>query len=298
MQNTSSANNDQQPQRSLICRNCGAHAAGKYCPDCGQETDPSPPSVREFINHFLGNYIAVKGSFVQTLWRLVSKPGQLTVDYLAGRKRQYILPLRLYLTISVIVLLSVSLAVNSAMSADEMVKIDAKDMQGNFISLGDFATIKLDKGTVKCEGAVPESICQRARERYGASPETIKSFVRTLPERMVKYLGYSLFVLMPLFALLMKFVYLNRHLTYGEHIVFALHLHTLWLLILLAAVIAPNGWGGLAVLAAPIYALLAMRRVYGGRWWITLLRASAVTAMYLVALLIALTIDALVALLL
>ncbi|TAG03648.1 MAG: DUF3667 domain-containing protein [Betaproteobacteria bacterium] len=286
------------PIEAHACRNCGTPAPGKYCPECGQDTDPRPPSAREFVNHFFGNYIAVKGSFIQTLWRLISKPGQLTVDYLAGRKRQYILPLRLYVTISVIALLSISIAVNSAMSNEDMVKIDAKDLQGNFIAFGNFASVKLDKGgQITCVGVMPESICKRARDRYGASPEVLKSFMRTLPERVVKYLGYSLFLLMPLFALLMKAVYFNRGKTYGEHIVFALHVHAFWLLILLATVLAPGNWGNVLALGMPTYALLAMRRVYGGRWWTIVSRAAVVSGFYFAALMIALVIAALVALL-
>jgi Protein of unknown function (DUF3667) len=287
-----------QPRVDLNCRNCGTPAPGNYCPECGQDTDPRPPSVGEFVNHFFGNYIAVKSTFVQTLWRLITKPGQLTIDYLAGRKRQYILPLRLYITISVIVLLSLSLLVNMTMSSDDMVKIDAKDLQGNFLAFGDFASVKLSKGgAIECKGAMPESICVRVRERYGGSPEVVKNFMRSLPERIVKYLGYSLFALMPLFALLMKLVYFNRRMTYGEHIVFALHLHAFWLLILLATSISPKPWGDFLMFGVPIYAVMAMRSVYGGRWWTTLSRASIVSILYSVALVFTLTVVALFALL-
>jgi hypothetical protein len=293
-----SPNSAAAQRADLHCRNCGALAPQNYCPECGQDTDPRPPSVREFVNHFFGNYIAVKGSFAQTLWRLVSKPGQLTVDYLAGRKRQYVLPLRLYVTLSVIVLLSLSIVVSQSISSDEIVKIDASDIQGSFTAFDDFAAIKLKKGgKIECVGAMPQSICDRARERYGAAPDVVKSYMRSLPERIVKYIGYSVFALMPLFALLMKLVYLNRRMIYGEHIVFALHLHAIWLLVLLATTLAPKGISDVLIFAVPVYALLSMRRVYGGRWWATLLRAALVTLLYSIAIIAALTVVSLIALL-
>jgi hypothetical protein len=125
----------------------------------------------------------------------------------------------------------------------------------------------------------------------------LKSYMRSLPERIVKFLGYSLFALMPLFALLMKLVYLNRRMTYGEHIVFALHLHAIWLLVLLATTLTPKIISDWLLFAVPMYALLSMRRVYGGRWWTTLLRAGCISLLYLIAIVIALTVASVIALL-
>jgi hypothetical protein len=280
----------------LTCRNCGAHAPGKFCPECGQDTDPRPPSAREFINHFFGNYIAVKGSFIQTLWRLVSKPGQLTVDYLAGRKRAYILPLRLYITISVIALVAASLVINFAVN-DEIVKIDAGDLKGNLLQFGDIASVKFEGGKVECTGEMPESICTRLRARFGSSPEAMRTFLASMPDRMVKYMGYGMFALMPFFALLMKVVYFNRRMHYGEHIVFALHLHAVWWLFLLAAILAPNPWGNWLFWGIPLYAILSMRRVYRSSWMMTLLRAAVVSLIYLIALFVLVVFTALFTLL-
>ena len=83
------------------CRNCGAAAGGKFCPECGQETAPHPPSAWEFVHEFVGHYIALEGALWRTLAAL-ARPGKLTNEYFAGRKRRYVLPLRLYLTASVV----------------------------------------------------------------------------------------------------------------------------------------------------------------------------------------------------
>jgi predicted amidophosphoribosyltransferase len=77
------------PPNKRTCRNCDAPAPGNYCPACGQETSLHPPSVGEFIHEFIGHYVAIESTLVQTLWALVAKPGKLTVDYLAGRKRRF-----------------------------------------------------------------------------------------------------------------------------------------------------------------------------------------------------------------
>ena len=82
-----------------------------------------------------------------------------------------------------------------------------------------------------------------------------------------------------MFAGLLTLVYRNRGLVYGEHPVSALHLHTFWLLAVCALMAT------VLVIAIPVYALLAMRRVYRGRWWPLLLRCAFLSLIYAVILL-------------
>ena len=60
------------------------------------------PSAGEFIHEFIGHYVALEGKLWQTLTLLLSRPGQLTVDYMCGRRVPTINPLRLYLTLSLV----------------------------------------------------------------------------------------------------------------------------------------------------------------------------------------------------
>lgn len=281
---------------NMKCRNCGAAAPGKYCPECGQETSLHPPSVGEFVNHFLGNYITVKSTLAQSLWVLISGPGQLTVDYLAGRKRRYVLPFKLYLTVSIVTLLLISLF--AGLDTAEPVKLDAKP-NGTIVSLNG-AEVKYVDGKFVCSG-MPDRVCAHLRKRFDHSPGELQAMFADLPQRMLKFWGYAMFVLLPLFAMLLKLVYRNRGLVYGEHLVFALHLHTFWLLAVAALVLLPSatpGLIGLALLIAiPLYALFAMRRVYGGRWWPRLLRSAFLSLMYAMLMLVMLFVVTLIALL-
>jgi hypothetical protein len=86
------------------CQNCSAQLPqtphAHYCPQCGQETHLHPPSLLEFLHEFLGHYVALEGALWRTLRALLLQPGKLTQEYLAGRRRRYVLPLRLYLSAS------------------------------------------------------------------------------------------------------------------------------------------------------------------------------------------------------
>src|SRR5204862_7537116 len=90
------------------CPNCGVRLAEpqpKFCPDCGQETRIRAPTLHEFVQQFGGAYFSTEGALWRTLKTLLFQPGELTRQYLAGRRKHFVLPLRLYLTISLITLL-------------------------------------------------------------------------------------------------------------------------------------------------------------------------------------------------
>jgi Protein of unknown function (DUF3667) len=285
------------PPALKSCRNCGHDLSrtpdAKYCPECGQEADASPPTFGEFIKHFFGNYIAVKGSLVQTLWRLISRPGALTRDYLDGRKRAYMLPLRLYLTVSVVCFLIFGLMVNLGVNTVDAQVSNEALKTGPAIQFGDGATIRFKGDTAECEG-VPNWLCERAKVKF-ATPDARRALITSLPDRMVRYWAYAMFALVPLFAALIKLVYVRRKMTYGSHVVFALHLHTFWLLAVLLTLVH-DVFSLIATVVIPTYAILAMRRVYGGGWVKTVGKAAVVSLAYLFLAVIAVGVVALIAL--
>lgn len=242
------------------CLNCGepfANPRPKYCPTCGQESNVKPPTLLEFAHQFGGNYLAAEGALWRTLALLFARPGQLTLEYLAGRRRRYLPPLRLYLMISLATL--VLMRVLGAVSVDST----ATEPQARAAQFD----LDFGPGKVGMNNGVFRSK-SLARELEGVD------------ERLVSNLGNAMFVLLPLYALWLRLVYRNRHMRYTEHLIFALHLHTFWFLAMACTAV---GWGPLALLAliaVPTYALLAMRRVYGGRWGPLLLRALAVSVLY------------------
>jgi hypothetical protein len=75
-----------------------------YCPNCGQETNLALPTVRAMLREAAGRYVALDGRMWRTLAALLFRPGFLTREYLAGRRRRYIRPARLFLVLSLALL--------------------------------------------------------------------------------------------------------------------------------------------------------------------------------------------------
>jgi hypothetical protein len=117
-------------------------------------------------------------------------------------------------------------------------------------------------------------------------------------QTLLSSLPSALFLLVPVFALMLKIAYVFKRRLYLEHLVVALYSHVfllmaltaLFLLFALAAWVAPHAnWLSVclnialgALLAwVPIYLLLMQKRVYGQGWPMTLLKYSVIGIAYI-----------------
>jgi len=89
------------------CLNCGHHVEEHYCTHCGQPNLELKEPFWHFIGHSIGHYFHFDSKFFHTLVPLLTKPGQITLDYLAGKRARYIHPVSLYIFVSIIYFLIV-----------------------------------------------------------------------------------------------------------------------------------------------------------------------------------------------
>ena len=262
------------------CRNCGAPVDGAYCAACGQETALRLPTLREFVREAAGRYVALDGRFWRTMFALLARPGFLTREYLAGRRRRYIRPARLYLFATLIFFAVTRLLVGP---------IDIFEVRADTPEEAKY--LSPDKGfnVQMGEDAFGSLELQKRWNRFNNLSRSDKA--EQLGEGMLRYAPYALFVLLPAFALLLKLVYLGRRRRYprrprlyGEHLVFAAYDHafvfvaaTIMLLLLgRTMALTIGGW------VVGVYLLLSLRSVYGGPWVGLLLRAFVLFVSYMV----------------
>ncbi len=251
---------------SLTCPNCG-HALAtddsrpKHCPGCGQATTLHAPSFFEFVHEFVGHYVALEGSLWRTLGKLILRPGQLTAAYLQGQRTRYVLPLRLFLSASFLFFL---LAKTVGPSSVVEVRIE-----------GDLAAemAKCRAPGTKC---TPQEFDRL--ERLSVGDEAVR---RDLVGRALGIMPYVVFVLVPIYAGIVQLAYRRRQRNFGEHFVFALHVHAFWFLAMLITIWLPNPLMIGAVVVVALHTLWALKVTYGGRWSWTILRAAIIAGHYL-----------------
>ncbi|MDX1515389.1 MAG: DUF3667 domain-containing protein [Woeseiaceae bacterium] len=84
------------------CLNCGAPITGQYCGQCGQRANTRLISLWELIRDAFGDLFELDSRLWRTLIPLLFRPGQLTRDYLRGRRARFMPPFRMYLVLSLI----------------------------------------------------------------------------------------------------------------------------------------------------------------------------------------------------
>ena len=225
--------------RVARCENCEAALAGTYCPACGQKNVDLERPLHDLIAEVIREAFDLDGRAARTIKMLFYRPGLLTSEFLAGRRRRFSPPLRLYLVISV------SFFVLIAWLAS----------QG----------VLLDRG---------QDVAREAQIQA---------------QFMSDELPRLMFLLLPVFALLLKIVYRKRF--YFDHLIFAVHVHSaayiIFLLMLPLEQIA--GANKLALVAQLVvltyllvYIVLAMRRVYDAGWAEAVTKTLAVLFGYMV----------------
>ena len=136
----------------------------------------------------------------------------------------------------------------------------------------------------------------RAKEKMGEHGTKMGLFITTL----FSNLPYMMLACIPLFALVLKTLYIRRHIFYIDHLVYALHIHTFFytaiMLIVLATMgidrIMPATMGGWIIAALwitfMIQIFLSIRRVYRQGWFMSAFKFLVGGFVYCFVLLLAL----------
>ncbi|HEY9112737.1 MAG TPA: DUF3667 domain-containing protein [Rhodanobacteraceae bacterium] len=303
------------------CENCGAPLYGKYCYACGQ---PIQGLVRHFssvMSDVADSLLNVDERLFRTVGPLYLRPGKLTLDYFAGRRARYVTPFRLVFFLAIIAFFGVQLTVRSGtVQPPEQVRTTttspaggasvslvptpkeggSKSDDGVFahgsITINDKTIWNRDTKPLKVAW-LPDALNTWLNDLMGNAQQQLHamnsgSFGSKAEARRKFTLGMFsaaptvLFILLPVFALLLKIFYIFKRRLYMEHLIVAMHSHAflmlsmlvLLVLRLLRAWFAPHGgWAALpfrlletaAWIWIFVYLWLMQKRVYRQGWFMT-----------------------------
>ena len=273
------------------CLNCSATLTGPFCSHCGQRAIPAYPTVHELASDAFHEVSGWDGRFMHTVRTMFRRPGQLTVDYLEGRRRSHIAPIRLYLVASLIYFLS------AAASPD---RSTGGVVEAGGVKIGVFTpdpSTRPGRVAEDVRAARKGDITDEERRAALASIDSAPPFIRPIIRKAIEdpngfqrsILGAMprvMFVLLPLFAGVIALFYRGRH--YPEHLYFVIHLHAFVFLALtmpeLAKIaglpVVEQVLGVTAVVWIAVYAVQSFRRVYGGSLGMTLAKGAGIGVLY------------------
>jgi len=252
--------------RPEVCPNCDQRLPAEtalqvaYCPGCGQEAVLHAASMREFIHEFIGHYVALEGPLWRSLWALLFQPGRLTLEYFAGRRRRFVQPLRLYLSLSFVFFIALHLVGHHGVQWNRPDHVQVRDC------------------------GAPGSDCHWLERELGRVGQRLASAEPgDIQAKLDKYSPYALLLMQPAFAALLALMLRSRRMKYAEHFVFSLHVHAFWF----AAYLLAQAAMWLPLIVYPLmglYGLLALKRVYRLGWWGSVWRSALLSLVYPVML--------------
>lgn len=266
---------------SDVCLNCGAPLNGKFCAQCGQKNIPRRQTLGELIENFLGSFFSYESKFFRTTKFLLFKPGFLVSEYNAGRRERYYHPARMYVFVSFIYfLLFFSLpdrgAKNDTVQVDEMENLERSnsefDINGtHYENRKSYDSIQGTLAPEKKDGWMMRKLNYRAlelRDKFGSDG---KRFSNAIGDSFKANSPKVFFFLLPIFALLLKLLYIRRDFYYSEHLVMSIYFYNFFFAIgiitLLLQLILPLDWiSSVSFFIVFFYLLMAMKKVYRQRW--------------------------------
>jgi hypothetical protein len=267
---------DSLPASPPICPTCGNGASDKFCSACGEQMLREPDySLRGLLGETLNVVTNLESNIFRSFWLLIRRPGLLTVEYFAGRRKHYLKPLQLFIFCNVIFFFFQAFAGFNSLRTPLMVHLYQ-------MPHSQFARRKVSE-VLKSRNVT--------FDEYRASfDSTIETQAKTL-----------VFLMIPMFAAGLTILYFRAREYVVKHIVFATHFFCFFLLWLSAMYLVARTAMQLAsritgtsyrssdlvmtsilLSGSLIYLVLATRRTYLQSWLSTLLKSAAMIGVLMV----------------
>lgn len=297
------------------CLNCGTALAGDYCHACGQRGHVHR-TLTAFFHDLLHGVFHFEGKVWNTLPRLAWRPGELTRDYIEGKRASFVSPMALFL-FSVFLMFAVVSSLTSPIKindegAKQAIAANADKSERNVTQLTaeraalaaagrPTATIDKRLASARVEARMLKSIADRGFMRgtavrisddvpawlatplrqAAANPELLLYKVQN---NAYKYSWALIPLSLPFMWLLFPF---SRRFRLYDHMVFVTYsLAFMTLLVSIATVLAAVGWSaaaGMTMILPPIHMYRQLKGAYGLSRFGALWRSALLTVFALMA---------------
>jgi hypothetical protein len=208
-----------------FCENCGSELSGEYCSKCGQRNVEMKLPFKDILRELIEELLSFDSRLFHSIIPFLVKPGVLTMEYISGRRAHYISPFKIYFFMSFLYFFTTAMVekpeenwqTQSKLNVDSSLTTARSD---SIITLAKKGGIKLtiwkdDSGVVE----------RKYGHRFAAGLNKLKTNPQLFFDAIKDHAPQVVFLLLPVFALLLKLIYLRSKNYYIEHIVFSFYFH-------------------------------------------------------------------------
>lgn len=272
-----------QKAQRLICKNCETEFTGHFCSNCGQSARDFDRPVSVLIVDAMANMMAFDTRLWKSLKSILFKPGEMALDYVAGKRVRYMPPFRLYLFISFIFFILLRLSVNSN-SNIKLISVQDKEE-----GVKTEQTIEIVPESIETADLKKDSV---KKSKNIKKIDDIKANRELYISRFLSYLSWALILMMPLYAMLLWFLFRKYQRHYLGHFIFSLNQHAFLFVIfsiqIIFSLIFPEKetlYEAWLLLAFPIYLIAGARKLYRAKWSSIIFKMGAAFFVYQIVVL-------------
>jgi hypothetical protein len=192
------------------CLNCNTKLVGGFCHNCGQKHIDIKKPFPQIVSTIIDSLFSLDNKLVKTLPALFFKPGFLSKEFTTGKRVRYTAPFKLFMFSSILFFFLLGIT-----ETEQTIDIKT-EVEKSVVENQQSKTLPNDKAE---ETYDDESAFNEAIDDIMQNPSEYRA-------KVYKALSYMFFILMPLFALLLKVLTRKKKRVYIEHLVHSVHIHT------------------------------------------------------------------------
>lgn len=249
------------------CLNCAAELHGKFCHECGQKViEPQDRTIKNFIYQFFGSAFFLENNFLKNLWTLTTKPGQLPLDFIEGRRKRWMSPFSLFLLINLLYFLYTPLS-DLNLSLREQVHQPHHGKLANYL----------------------------VNRKINAEEITFEEYASEYHKKSSSLANSLIVVHLPIFAAFLSLFFYRRKHLFVDHFIYAIYFFAFVLLlafiqsVIIYVFINQLGSKAFSVLGFFVFAFIlvylyfSLRKTYGQKTWQALLTIPPVVLAFLIS---------------
>ena len=203
-------------RENTTCQNCGDEVKVRFCPSCGQENTETKKSFHYLFTHFIEDLVHYDNGFWKAIKYLIFKPYILTIEYLNGKRKKYVAPVKLFIFMNFLCFFLSGMLSYETESIDKVKDVPAKKQS--------------DVNLTVNGGSNSNFISKKLTEldkKY-----TANEIFEKAGENIVHYLPKVLFAYLPFFALFLWLFHNKKRWWYFDHGIFTFHFFSSILLLI------------------------------------------------------------------
>lgn len=228
-------------RKDMTCLNCNHVVEKRFCPNCGQENTHTKESFHYLFTHTIEDIVHYDSGFWKIIKYLLFYPAKLTIEYLSGKRKTYVAPVKLYIFISFITFFLLSV-LPVFKSDKEILKVTdsnnaplEKDVKLSEVPIfGDYKNIytldSIQKTLPKDKKATGLNYWLKHKIAKINEENTILEFKEKFKKSLFQNIPKALFLYMPIFAFVLWLFHGKKRWYYFEHGIYTIHYFSMLLL--------------------------------------------------------------------